>query len=219
MKEYSCDIPLLRKIDVIGREAIKDLNVSPDAFFHAAAHLAYYERFGRIPSVHNFADMRGIKFGSITRYLSTTSELSEFLVNQSKPTLLDALDAHKKAAVRIKSGDYPLHYSYFYLYTSVGFKPMLATILFGLFAPDMFQKHVSPDVWASNIPALPGVYAVGRFGMFFKLARKNCLAGHYMLFPDHIKICFLSREKSFLEDWDFDLALAQAMTKMKKLLT
>jgi hypothetical protein len=219
MKEYSCDVPLLRRIDAIGREAIKGLNVSPDAFFHAAAHLAYYERFGRIPSVHNFADMRGIKFGSITRYLSTTSELSGFLVNQSKPALLDALEAHKKAAGRVKSGDYPLHYSYFYLYTSVGLKPMLATILVTLFAPDMFRKHVSPDVWASNIPALPGVHSVGRFGTFFKLARKNCLAGHYMLFPDHIKICFLSREKSFLEDWEFDQALAQAMTKMKKLLT
>ncbi len=76
---YSCSLPLIKRIDAIGRDGIKQLGVSPDAFFHAAAHLAYYQKFNKIPSVHNFADIRGIKFGSITRYRSTTQELVEFL--------------------------------------------------------------------------------------------------------------------------------------------
>src|SRR5262249_18383578 len=91
---YSCRLPLIRKVEAIGRDGIKQLRVSPDAFFHVAAHLAYYERFGKIPTVHNFADMRGVKFGSVTRYLSTTNEMVAFLGNQTRPALLDALDAH-----------------------------------------------------------------------------------------------------------------------------
>lgn len=216
---YSCGLPLIKRIDAIGRNGIKQLNVSPDAFFHAAAHLAYYEKFNRIPSVHNFADMRGIKFGSITRYRSTTDELVKFLRDQSKPALLDAFDAHRKTIAVIKSGDYPLHYAYHYLYAAAGFRPVLAMILFKLFVPDIFRKHISPDIGASNIPALPGIYCVGRFGTFFKAARKNCLAGHYLIFPDHIKTCFLANERSFLESWQFDRSLADAMMKLKQILS
>ena len=219
LRKYSCDVPLIKKIDGIGKQGIKDLNVSPDAFFHAAAHLAYYAKFKRIPSVHNFVDMRGIKFGSITRYLSTTKEMVEFLEKPSKPALLEAFDAHRKAVGAVKSGDYPLHYAYYYLYTSAGIKPVLAITLFKLFVPDILTKHVSPDIWASNIPALDGIYCVGRFGTFFKLARRNCLAGHYMLFPDHIKTCFLSNEVGFIESWQFDQALKGAMLQLRQMLS
>ena len=196
---YSCDFPLIRTIDAIGKDGIKRLNVSPDAFFHAAAHLAYYERFKKIPSVHNLADIRGIKFGSVTRYLTTSGEMAEFLQSQSKPALLNAFRAHKEKIGAIKSGDNPIHYAFYYLYTDIGFKPLLAIALFRIFVPDLFTKHISPDIWASNIPALPGLYCQGRFGMLFKFARNDCLAGHYLLFPDHIRICFLSNKKSFLE--------------------
>lgn len=216
---YSCDFPLIKKIDAIGKDGIKRLNVSPDAFFHAAAHLAYYERFKKIPSVHNLADIRGIKFGSITRYLSTTGEMAAFLQSQTKPALLNACRAHKERIGAIKSGDNPIHYAYYYLYTAIGFRPFLAITLFRIFVPDLFTKHISPDIWASNIPALPGIYCQGRFGMLFKFARNNCLAGHYMLFPDHIKICFLSSKKSFLESWQFDRALNDAMIKLKQILS
>ena len=105
---YSCRLPLIGKVEAIGRDGIKQLRVSPDAFFHVAAHLAYYEKFKKIPTVHNFADMRGIKFGSITRYLSTTDEIVEFLRDQTRPALLNALDAHGKAIAVIKSGSSPL---------------------------------------------------------------------------------------------------------------
>jgi hypothetical protein len=216
---YSCDFPLIKKIDAIGKDGIKRLNVSPDAFFHAAAHLAYYERFKKIPSVHNLADIRGIKFGSITRYLTTTAEMTEFLQSQTRPALLNACRAHKEKIVAIKSGDNPIHYAYYYLYTAIGFKPLLAIVLFRIFVPDLFTKHISPDIWASNIPALPGIYCQGRFGMRFTFARNNCLAGHYLLFPDHIKICFLSNKKSFLESWQFDRALSDAMIKLKQILS
>jgi Choline/Carnitine o-acyltransferase len=217
--KHSCNLPLIKKIDAIGKDGIKQLNVSPDAFFHAAAHLAYYEKFKRIPSIHSLVDMRGIKFGSITRYLSTTDELAEFLENQTKSALLNAFDAHKRKVGVIKSGDNPVHYAYYYLFATVALKSVLGVILFRLFVPDLFTKHVSPDIWASNIPALSGIYFVGRFGTLFKAARKNCLAGHYLLFPDHIKICFLSNERSFLESWQFDQALEDAMIKLKQILS
>lgn len=217
--KYSCDFPLIKTIDAIGKDGIKRFNVSPDAFFHAAAHLAYYEHFNKIPSVHNLADIRGIKFGSITRYLTTTSEMAEFLESQTKSALLNACRAHKEKIGAIKSGDNPIHYAYYYLYTAIGFKPLLAITLFRMFVPDLFTKHISPDIWASNIPALPGIYCQGRFGMLFKFARDNCLAGHYLLFPDHIKICFLSNKKSFLESWRFDQALKDAMIKLKQILS
>jgi hypothetical protein len=217
--KYTCNLPLIKKIDAIGRDGIKKLNVSPDAFFHAAAHLAYFERFKKIPSMHNLVDMRGIKFGSITRYLSTTDELIAFLENQTKTALLNAFDAHKEKVRVVKSGDNPIHYVYYYLYTTMGLKPMLAIIVFRVFVPDLFTKHISPDIWASNIPASPGIYCVGRFGMFFKAARKNCLAGHYLLFADHIKTCFLSNERSFLECWEFDRTLNDAMVKLIQILS
>jgi Choline/Carnitine o-acyltransferase len=216
---YSCRLPLIKKVEAIGRDGIKQLRVSPDAFFHVAAHLAYHERFKKIPTVHNFADMRGVKFGSITRYLSTTDEMVAFLRDQTRPALINALDAHGKAIAVIKSGDYPLHYAYFYLYAAGGLTPLLGMILFKAFVPDILRKYVSPDIGASNIPALPGIYCVGRFGTFFKAARKNCLAGHYLIFPDHIKTCFLASERNFLESWQFDRSLEEAMIKLKRILS
>jgi Choline/Carnitine o-acyltransferase len=216
---YSCSLPLIKKVDAFGRDAIKQLRVSPDAFFHAAAHLAYYERFKKIPAVHNFADMRGVKFGSITRYLSTTDEMVAFLRSQTRPALLAALDAHRRTIAVIKSGDYPLHYAYYYLYSAGGLKPLLGMIMFKAFVPDVFRKHVSPDIGASNIPALPGLYCVGRFGTFFKAARRNCLAGHYLIFPDHIKTCFLASEQGFLESWQFDRSLQDAMMRLERILS
>jgi Choline/Carnitine o-acyltransferase len=216
---YVCDLPLIKKINAIGKDAIKQLNVSPDAFFHAAAHLAYYEKFKRIPAVHNFVDIRSIKFGSITRYLSTTDELTAFLKDQTRSALLKAIDAHRRTIAVIKSGDYPLHYAYYYLYISEGLKPVLGLILFKLFSPDVLRKYVSPDIGASNIPALPGIYCMGRFGAFFKAARRNCLAGHYLIFPDHIKTCFLASERSFLESWQFDRSLEDAIIKLKRILS
>jgi len=217
--KYSCNFPLIKTIDALGKDGIKQLKVSPDAFFHAAAHLAYYDRFKKIPSMHNLIDMRGIKFGSISRYLSTTDELAQFLENQTKPALLAAFDAHKRKIDVIRSGDNPMHYAYYYLFATVTAKSALGVAIFRLFVPDLFTKHVSPDIWGSNIPALPGIYCVGRFGVFFKAARKNCLAGHYLLFPDHIRVCFPSNEESFLKSWQFDQALKDAILKLKRILS
>ena len=217
--KYACDLPLIKTIDAIGKDGIKRLNVSPDAFFHAAVHLAYYERFGRVPAVHSFAAMRGVKFGSVTRYLTTSEELAAFLENQTKPALLKAFDAHRRATAIIKSGDYPLYYALFYLYPWFGLRPLLGILLLTLLVPGFFRKHLSPDIWASNIPALPGVYCLGRFGILFKTGRKKCLAGHYMFFADHIRICFVSGQQDFLQSWPFDRALSDAMIKLRRILS
>jgi hypothetical protein len=217
--KFACDLPLIKRIDAIGKDGIKQLNVSPDAFFHAAAHLAYCEAFKRIPSVQSFADFRRAKFRSITRYLTTSDELVAFLRNPTKAALLKAFEAHRRTTQAIKSGDCPTYFALFYLYPWVGFKPLLGILVFLLFVPGFFKRRLSPDIWASNIPALPGIYCLGRFGIFFKMARRNCLAGHYLFFPDHIKICFPSHEKSFLDSWPFDRALNDAMIKLRHILS
>ncbi|HEY1360906.1 MAG TPA: choline/carnitine O-acyltransferase [Xanthobacteraceae bacterium] len=206
------------RIDALGKDAIKRLNASPDAFFHAAAHLAYYEKFGRIPFVHNFSDMRGVKFGFITRYLSTNPELVAFLQSQTRPALLRAFEAHKRLIREVKSGDNPIHHVIFYLFASVNLKAVIAGMLFTCFIPDFFKRYLSPDIWASNIPGLPGIHCVGRFGTLFSPARNGCLAGQYLLFPDHIKVCFVTRNRKTLESWRFDQALSSAMMKLKRIL-
>jgi hypothetical protein len=216
---YVTNHPPIKRVDAIGKDTIKELNVSPDAFFHAAAHLAFYESFKRIPSVHNFIDMRSTKFGSITRYPSTSAELVSFLHNPTKPSLLEAFEAHKNAIRTVRSGDHPLYYALVYFFNSPGIVPELGLILFTLFVPGFITRHLSPDIWASNIPALPGIHCVGRFGTLFKPARKNCLAGNYLLFPDHIRVCFYSREKTFLEAWPFERALNRAVVELRQILS
>jgi hypothetical protein len=84
--------------------------------------------------------------------------------------------------------------------------------------PDIFRKYISPNIWASNIPALPGINCVGRFEIYFKMARKDCLTGRYLLVPDHIKICFSSNERRFPESWQFDRVLEAAMIKPRQIL-
>jgi len=160
--------------------------------------------------------MRGIKFGSITRYVSTTDELVGFLrTRPNLPCSMHLTPVKRKISV-IKSGDNPIHYAYYYLYTTWGLKAVLAITVFRLFVPDLITKHISPDIWASNIPALPKFYCVGRFGMFFKAARKNCLAEHYLLFADHIKTRFLSNENQLLKSWELDRALNGARSSLNK---
>jgi hypothetical protein len=215
---YYCDLPLIKTLNVIGKDSIKTLNASPDAFFHAALHLAYYDKFNKVASVHNFADMRGTRFGSITRYVSTTAEMADFLKSRTKSGLRVAMQAHKDRIATIKSGGNPIHYAYYYLYTAIGIRPLLALALFRIFVPDLFTKHISPDIWASNVPALPGLFCMGRFGILFRFARNGCLAGNYLIFPDHIRICFLSNKRSFLESWPVDEALSKAITELTTIL-
>ena len=217
---YRCDLPLIKTIDSFGKEDIKRLNVSPDAFFHAAAHLAYFDAFKRPPTVHGFSDIRRHRFQSITRHLSTTPEMLAFLHTRTKPALIAALEAHGRQAAAVKAGNFPVHFVFFYLFTKPGPRSLLAMLLFRMFIPRALATYASPDIWASNIPAVPGIHAVGRFGTYFKMVRRNCLAGHYLLFPDCIRICFLSRDDRILRGgWQFERALAQAIATLRRILS
>ena len=111
-----------KEVEAIGRDGIKQLRVGPDAFFHVAAHLAYYEKFKKVPAVHNFADMRGVRFGSITRYLARPTRWSSSCATRPGPRC-SKQSMRTKAIAVIKSGDYPLHYAYFYLYSAGGLRP------------------------------------------------------------------------------------------------
>src|SRR5262249_13402727 len=152
--------------------------------------LAYFDAFKRPPSVHNFADIRQHRFQSITRYLSTTPEMAAFLHTRTKPALIAALEAHGRRAASVKAGNFPVQFIFLYLLTKPSLRAILGIILFRMFVPRVLETYASPDIWASNIPAVRGIQAVGRFGVYFKMARSNCLAGHYLMYPDRIRICF-----------------------------
>lgn len=216
---HHCVVQQIRRIDGIGSRAIKALGVSPDAFFHAAAHLAYLERFGKAPAIHNFVDVRTLKFGSISRYLTTTPEMLTFLRDQTKSNLLNAFKAHKDKTARVKAGDHPMHHVFHYLFSTPSLMMLPALLLFWLFVPNIVTRYFSPDIWASNIPALKGLSCLGRFGMRFTYARKHCLAGHFLLFPEHVEICFASKEDALLQTWQFHHALRDSMENTRKILT
>jgi hypothetical protein len=55
--------------------------------------------------------------------------------------------------------------------------------------------------------------------MLFKFARDECLAGNYLIFPDHIKICFLAKNEEFVAAWPFDQALEHAIVRLRNILT
>jgi hypothetical protein len=83
--------------------------------------------------------------------------------------------------------------------------------------PEIFGKYIPHDIWASNIPALPGINCAVRFEIYFKMARKDYLTERYLL-PDHIKICFSSHKWRFLEPWQFDEAPEAAMIEPRQIL-
>jgi hypothetical protein len=213
-----CELPLIQRIDTIGKDRIKDLHVSPDGFFHAALHWSFNERFRRLPAVHNFADMRAVRYGSAIRYLSTTPQVAKFVAKPSRATLLQAAEAHRRRAVAVKSGNHPFHFVFFYYRNGSRTRALIALALMYIFVPDFIAKHRSPDVLASNVPGLPGIVCLGRFGVYFRYAGSNSLAGHYMLFPDHITICFTSNNCRILDSWQIHTSLSSAMTKMEELL-
>ena len=214
-RRIRCDLPLITTLTGIGKDGIKALRVSPDAFFHAALHLAYFKKFNRVPSVQNLADMRGVRFGSITRYLSTTPKMADFLEHRTKARLQAALRAHTDRVAVIKSG----------------INPLLLCLLLSVFVDrfqvfggnrvvqafhlrSLYQAYFGRISWASNISTDPEITVLGRFGMLFKFARDGCLAGHYLLLPDRITIGFLSNKQGFLQSWPIGDALNDAIAEL-----
>lgn len=208
------------RIDSISKNKIKKLNVSPDAFFHVALHLFYFKKMKKVPFIHNFIDLRTGENGTISRYLTTSNQIKKFLQTKQKSDLLAAFVEHKNRIEKIRAGHYPLHFLYHYLFRpNKSKKPFLAVILLNLFIKDFIIKFISPTIWASNIPALPGVECLGRFATKLSFVRKDAIAGHYLLFDDHIKICFLANSQDAEILHDINIEIEQAMLELVDIIS
>ncbi len=98
-----------------GKEDIKKLKISPDAFFHLSLQLAQYRTFKRLRSTYEAIDMRDYREGrtECTRPLNTASKIfaenfDTLLKNNDiikiKELLADAVDTHISNIKEIKLG-------------------------------------------------------------------------------------------------------------------
>ncbi|MBL8212050.1 MAG: choline/carnitine O-acyltransferase [Bryobacterales bacterium] len=206
------------RIDAIGKDRIKALGVSPDAFLHTAVHLAYKRHFGRTPEAYNFIDLSTQQFGSISRYPCTTETLRRFLEEPTRANLLAAFAAHKEAIAETRRGNHPLHYAYHYVFASPGIMALVAILLFTALIPRFNSRFLLPDLWMSNIPASPGLVSMCRHGMTLGFVRRQAYTCHYLLFPDHIRVNVSAREEADLEAWPVQEGLQEAFRTLEAIL-
>ena len=108
-----------------------------------------------------------------------------------------AIDAHRKMIKEQKAGlDEFYHVGMMLLKLVNEFRlsfiaiPLLVMIM-TLCIRDFSHRFLFLDLWASQIPAKPGLDIAGRGSVFLSFLPKDSLAGHYMIYPEHIDICFL----------------------------
>jgi hypothetical protein len=193
---HRANFPQIIDIAGIGSSEITAHGLSVDATVHAAIHLAWQRQYGKHPFVHNFADMRHLRFGSITRYLTTTPEMKSLALHATRESLKAAVSSHSTKVRSIKKINHAAHYAYFYFLQAPGFKKYLFLVFCALFVPQVKRQLLSPDIWASHIPAFPGVACVSRFGIRFPRLRKNALTFHYSVHDHHITVCITSKTGS-----------------------
>lgn len=206
------------RLDGIGKDRIKALGVSPDAFLHTATHLAYKRHFERTPEAYNFIDLSTQRFGSISRYPCTTEALRTFLQEPTRANLLAALAAHKEAIADIRRGNHPLHYAYHYVFASPGIMALITILLFTALIPRFNARFLLPDLWMSSIPAAPGLVSLCRHGMKLAFVRKHAYTCHYLLFPDHIRVNVSARDEADLQAWPVKEGLQEAFRTLESIL-
>ncbi|WP_086350358.1 choline/carnitine O-acyltransferase [Candidatus Enterococcus clewellii] len=104
-----------RTVDGIGKNVLKELKISPDAYFHMALAVAQKDVFGCLKSVYEPVAMRGFYGGrtECARSLSTQKKIfSEAFLNKEKAfekaelteLFLDGIAAHSKRLVKCQKG-------------------------------------------------------------------------------------------------------------------
>ena len=198
---YRPEEPTTLRFEGVGGDAFRDRRISPDGAFHAALHLAYHRSFAKVPYTSNFINLRNVRDGDIWKYTSTSEAMRQFVHAPGARTLAAAVEAHRQLVKANKRGDEEVYQSGMSLFRliSEGHVPFAAfpalMILLSLFIPNFAKRFIGSDIWVSSIPALPGIEMMGRAGVRLSFLDKGGFAGHYMIFPDHVKVCLLSSLK------------------------
>ena len=194
---YPPDEQTVFTIPEVGHQDFRARKISSDAAVHCALNLAYLRCFGKTPTTGNFINLRNYKHGDIWRYVSSSDAMNAFLQNPNYETMRTAIDAHRRLVKEQKMArDEFYHAGMMMLKLVSEFRlPFLAVpsliIIMSLFIRDFAHRFLRLDVWASQIPTKSGMEIAGRGSVFLSYLPPDSIAGHYMIYDDHICICFL----------------------------
>lgn len=223
---YPLDEQTVFTISNVGHKDFRDRKVSSDAAFHCALNMAYLRSFGRKPVTTNFISLRNFKHGDIWRYTSSTEEMGAFLSNPNCNTMHAAIEAHRKLIkVQKMATDEFYHAGMMMLKLVSEFHlPFAAVssliIIMRLFIGDFGRRFLWADIWASNIPTKPGVEMAGRASVLLSFIPRESIAGHYMIYDDHINVCFvlsLKRKRDLSIGKRFIHEMENCLDEMKKM--
>jgi hypothetical protein len=181
----------------VGHQDFRARKISSDAAFHCALNLAYLRCFEKIPTTGNFISLRNFRHGDIWRYVSSTDAMNTFLQNPDSETMCAAIDAHRKTVKAQKMADDEFYHTAMMMLKLVSeFRlPFIAAptlvMIMSLFIRDFSHRFLLLDLWASQIPTKPGLEVAGRGSVFLSFLQRDSIAGHYMIYDNHIRICFL----------------------------
>jgi hypothetical protein len=181
----------------VGHQDFRARKISSDAAFHCALNLAYKRCFGKNPTTGNFISLRNFRYGDIWRYVSSSDAMNAFLQKPDCETMRRAMDAHRKMIKEQKKAEDEIYHAGMMLLKLISeFRlPFIAApsliIIMSLFIRDFVHRFLRLDLWASQIPTKPGMEMAGRGSVFLSFLPHDSMAGHYMIYDDHINICFL----------------------------
>lgn len=194
---YPPDEQTVFTLDGVGLQDFRACRISADAAFHCALNLAYLRCLRRMPTTGNFISLRSFRHGDIWRYVSNTEALTAFLRQPGPATLRAAVAAHNQLVKHQKKAEDAFYHVAMMLLKLVGefrvpFAAALSLIaILSLFIRDFSHRFLRLDLWASQIPVKPGLEIAGRGSVFLSFLPREALAGHYLIFEDHFRVCFL----------------------------
>ncbi len=194
---YPPDEQTVFTIPGVGHQDFRARKISSDAAFHCALNLTYLRCFGKNPTTGNFINLRNYKHGDIWRYVSSSDAMNAFLQKPGCETMRTAIDAHRRMIKEQKMARDEFYHAGMMMMKLVSefqlpfaSAPILVAIM-SLFIRDFAHRFLRLDVWASQIPTKPGLEVAGRGSVFLSYLPHDSIAGHYMIYDDHIRICFL----------------------------
>lgn len=217
-------------LDGIGKKALTLPGLSVDGVFHAALHLAFKRCFGKAPEIGNFISLRAVQHGEVFLYNATSDEMKRFVDAPDSARAVAAVAAvhrHKAIIKQLKQATddlYLLSMTFKTMFNRGELGPVrtaLLLLLLLVFIRGFRRRVLSPDMWVSHMPELPGVALTGRPGMKLSFLTPPALGGHYLLFEDSITVCFVSTpgKKSYAgREKQFVAHLGDALREVRALL-
>ncbi len=224
---YDKSLKTIYKVSEIGLDFFRQHNVSADAVFHCALHLAYYRYFNKAPCVANFINLRTVQQGNIWCYPCTTNEMIDFIKQPTVKNFTAATLQHKLLVKHYKKADDPLYHLSMGIVSLVENRRIsrlaliTLAIILNLFIRDFFKKSIFADVVVSHIPGYKEIRITGRPGIRLGYLGKNAFAGHYMIFKNHITICLLhtlKKNSHYGKEAEFAKELEKSLEDVCKLV-